>query len=283
MAKKAGTRKAGSTARTRGTTTRKAAPASRARGRKKKTTTRAGGRKKAVRKRPAGRRKPVPRTAARKAVARKTAARKAVKKATARKRAAARKAVARKATRKTTKPAAARKPTPAARKASARPSPGATRRKAPAAGKASPKPAMARPASPVRKPPALDRARRQLLESDDNIPTPPSSLDMDRMASAARTGRREMAEERRQHHESSPVLTAGDVDADWEDAYAVGDEAPGGDNPTPDQDRVDDIGRALGVQYQDNEELKGSDKIAERDKHRWELDPASSDDYQDRD
>ena len=52
------------------------------------------------------------------------------------------------------------------------------------------------------------------------------------------------------------MLTGGDVDADWEDAYAVGDEAPGGDNPTPDQDRVDDIGKALGVEYQDNEELK---------------------------
>ena len=64
---------------------------------------------------------------------------------------------------------------------------------------------------------------------------------------------------------------------------AVGDEAPGGDNPTPDQDVVDDIGKALGVQYEDNEELKGADKIAERDKHRWELDPASSEDYPDRD
>jgi hypothetical protein len=78
-------------------------------------------------------------------------------------------------------------------------------------------------------------------------------------------------------------MTGGDVDADWQDAYAVGDETPGGDNPTPDQDRVDDIGRALGVEYQDNEELKGADKIASRDKHRWELDPASSEDYTDRD
>ena len=56
-----------------------------------------------------------------------------------------------------------------------------------------------------------------------------------------------------------------------------------GDNPTPDQDRVDDIGKALGVDYEDNEELKASDKITERDKHRWELDPASSEDYRDRD
>jgi hypothetical protein len=72
------------------------------------------------------------------------------------------------------------------------------------------------------------------------------------------------------------------VDADWESAYSVGDEAPGGDNPTPDQDIVDDIGRAVGVQYNDNEELKGERKIADRDKHRWELDPASSDDWEDR-
>jgi len=86
-----------------------------------------------------------------------------------------------------------------------------------------------------------------------------------------------------EHNETGPVMTGGDVDASWEDAYAVGDEAPGGDNPTPDQDIVDDIGKALGVQYEDNEELKGADKIAERDKHRWELDPASSDDYKDRD
>jgi hypothetical protein len=41
----------------------------------------------------------------------------------------------------------------------------------------------------------------------------------------------------------------------------VGDEAPGGDSPTPDQDIVDDIGRAVGVEYQDNEELKGDEKI----------------------
>jgi len=115
------------------------------------------------------------------------------------------------------------------------------------------------------------------------VPTPPSSLDLDRRPSAARSGRRELQESRREHNEVSPELTAGDVDADWEDAYSVGDEAPGGDNPTPDQDRVDDIGKALGVQYEDNEELKGPDKISQRDRHRWELDPASSDDYRDRD
>jgi hypothetical protein len=132
--------------------------------------------------------------------------------------------------------------------------------------------------------PGLDRSRRQLREIENGVPTPPSSLDPDRgFASAARTGRQEMQEARREHTETSPVLTGGDVDADWEDAYAVGDEAPGGDNPTPDQDRVDDIGKALGIEYQDNEELRPADKVTDRDKHRWELDPASSEDYPDRD
>jgi Family of unknown function (DUF6335) len=138
-------------------------------------------------------------------------------------------------------------------------------------------------AGSTRRVPGLERARKQLREIEETVPTPPSSLDLDRRPSAARTGRHELAESRREHNEVSPDLTAGDVDADWEDAYSVGDEAPGGDNPTPDQDRVDDIGKALGVQYDDNEELKAADKIAQRDKHRWELDPASSDDYQDRD
>jgi uncharacterized protein DUF6335 len=136
----------------------------------------------------------------------------------------------------------------------------------------------------LRRAPGLERARRQLREVDETVPSPPSSLNPDRrVASAARTGRQELQESLREHNETSPVLTGGDVDADWEDAYSVGDEAPGGDNPTPDQDRVDDIGKALGVEYQDNEPLKASDKVAERDRHRWELDPASSEDYRDRD
>ena len=133
----------------------------------------------------------------------------------------------------------------------------------------------------ARKIPALNRARRTVTEEDLLPPSPPSSLDMDRTASSARSGARELRERIHQHNETSPAITAGDVDADWESAYSVGDEAPGGDNPTPDQDVVDDIGKALGVQYEDNEELKGEKKISDRDKNRWELDPASAEDYGD--
>ena len=143
-----------------------------------------------------------------------------------------------------------------------------------------PKPTGARKTVSGRaKPPGLDRARRTLEET---VPTPPSSLNMRRQGTAARTGRAELAQRLREHGSITPAMTAGDLDADWENAYFSGDEAPGGDNPTPDQDVVDDIGEALGLKYEDNEELKAADKVVERDRHRWELDPASSEDYKDR-
>jgi hypothetical protein len=105
---------------------------------------------------------------------------------------------------------------------------------------------------------------------------------MDRSASAARSGRGELAHKLREHTSTGPAMTAGDVDADWESAETVGDEAPGGDNPTPDQDVVEEIGKALGVEYADDEELEGGEEIVKRDRKRWELDPASSDDFDDR-
>jgi Family of unknown function (DUF6335) len=194
----------------------------------------------------------------------------------ARGKAKARKSAARKSTKATKSPKSGRKPParPSSRVKAKKALKAAPRVRKVAARKAASAPAPARP-----KPPSLERARRQLTEVENNIPTPPSSLNLDRSPSAARPGRQSLREARLQHHETSPELTGGDVDANWEDAYAIGDEAPGGDNPTPDQDRVDDIGKALGVQYDDSEELKSADKISERDRHRWELDPASAEDY----
>lgn len=149
------------------------------------------------------------------------------------------------------------------------------------ARKTAPRAATTRSTFVTRKAPSLDRERR-IVRDDEVVPTPPSSLGLDRTASAARSGRRELHERLVEHTETGPAMTGGDIDADWESAYSVGDEAPGGDNPTPDQDIVDDIGRAVGVQYEDNEELKGEAKISNRDRKRWELDPASSEDYNDR-
>ncbi len=128
--------------------------------------------------------------------------------------------------------------------------------------------------------PRLERERRTLR--DDLVQTPPSSLDMVRHGTAARSGRADIAHQRRMHSGMPESITGGDVDVDVQDAYFTGDEAPGGDNPSPDLEVVDDIGRALGVQYEDAEELKSSDKIIERDRHRWEYDPASAEDYKER-
>ncbi|MPZ16547.1 MAG: hypothetical protein GEV06_01335 [Luteitalea sp.] len=153
---------------------------------------------------------------------------------------------------------------------------------------------MARAARPSRQPPrALGAAsgprpaapRRREANRPAAAPTNdephgiPCSLETEPHASAVRSGRLEMLEHLRDHPESGPVLTGGDVDANWELAYSSGDEAPGGDNQTPDQVQVDDIGRSLGVEYQVDEELEGASKIQARDRHRWELDPASAEDY----
>jgi hypothetical protein len=140
-------------------------------------------------------------------------------------------------------------------------------------------PQLAKRAGAPPKAPRLDRVRRTL---DETVQTPPSSLDLDRRGSAARTGRAGMADSLDDHRGMATAITGGDADVDVEDAYFTGDGAPGGDNPAPDADVVDDIGKALGVQYEDSEELKSSDKIVERDRHRWEMDPASSEDYKDR-
>lgn len=68
------------------------------------------------------------------------------------------------------------------------------------------------------------------------------------------------------------VLRAGDIDTDaLQNAY-VGDETPGGDTPTPDQDLVDEIGRAYGVAEADSGALRTSSELLdERDRRRAEL------------
>ena len=146
-----------------------------------------------------------------------------------------------------------------------RPASRSTPRPASSLASALPKPVTAQPASG--------------LPDDEASPALPSSLDLDQRPSAARSGRAELEVRQREHPETGPGLTAGDVDADWVAAYSVGDEAPGGDNPTQGQADVEEVGRALGVEYADEEELSSTDKIEDRDRHRWELDPASSEDY----
>lgn len=78
---------------------------------------------------------------------------------------------------------------------------------------------------------------------------------------------------------TSPILSGGDVDADWADAEGSGEETVGASVATPEQNVVDELGEAVGVTYEDGEVLRAGEKEEERDEHRWELDPASAEDY----
>jgi len=80
----------------------------------------------------------------------------------------------------------------------------------------------------------------------------------------------------------SPTLTGGDIDANWEQAATVGDEAVGGTAPTPDQDIVDELGAAVGLEMSDRAFLRTNEILEERDDRRWDLDPMSSEDYEER-
>lgn len=81
---------------------------------------------------------------------------------------------------------------------------------------------------------------------------------------------------------ASPVLTGGDIDANYEQAYAVGDEAVGGTVATPDQSIVDELGDAVGLEMADHEWLHTDEILSLRDDRRWELEPKSAEDYEER-
>ena len=80
-------------------------------------------------------------------------------------------------------------------------------------------------------------------------------------------GRDLLARQMREHTSESPKLS---------------EETVGGSNPTPDQDIVSEVGTAVGLPYADDEPLRIGDKEAARDEERWELDPASAEDYAER-
>jgi hypothetical protein len=99
----------------------------------------------------------------------------------------------------------------------------------------------------------------------------------------AASGREELEEELEEHHSLSPDISGGDIDASWQTANVAGEETVGGTVPTPDQDIVDNLGAAAGLIYEDDEPLNSDKKILDRDRHRWELDPASVDDQENED
>jgi len=95
-------------------------------------------------------------------------------------------------------------------------------------------------------------------------------------------GTRRLRDEMKQYTSTSPELSGGDVDAAWEQANTSGVEAVGGSVPTPDQSIVDELGAAVGLEMDDRAFLRTTDILEQRDDQRWELDPTSSEDYEER-
>lgn len=84
-----------------------------------------------------------------------------------------------------------------------------------------------------------------------------------------------LAQRLRNNTAASPRDAGGDLDAAWEDVNDSGSETVAGDNPTPDQSLVEENASAIGVTYEDNEELEFIEKIERRDRDRFELEESS--------
>ena len=109
----------------------------------------------------------------------------------------------------------------------------------------------------------------------DYVPDPEIEQFMEEEIARAPKDPHQLGERLRNHTAASPLDAGGDLDAAWEDVNDSGTETVGGDNPTPDQSDVEENAHAVGVNFEDNEELEFIDKIDRRDRQRYELDPRS--------
>lgn len=119
------------------------------------------------------------------------------------------------------------------------------------------------------------------VESEKFEPSKEVKEEFNDAAQLGSAGHSQLIKKLREHHADSPKLSGGDIDAAWDESD-VGEESVGGGNPTPDQNVVDELGDAMGLNYEENEPLHSTEKLEDRDKHRWELNPASSEGYQER-
>jgi uncharacterized protein DUF6335 len=114
-----------------------------------------------------------------------------------------------------------------------------------------------------------------LSNNPDYIPDPEIEEFMEEEISRAPKDPELLAHRLRNNTAASPKDAGGDLDAVWEDVNDSGSETVAGDNPTPDQSLVEENANAVGISFEDNEELDFLDKIERRDRERFELDPRS--------
>src|SRR5262245_65795813 len=107
--------------------------------------------------------------------------------------------------------------------------------------------------------PAIAERSTRLGVPEEQLQGPPA-----RETTLMRDDRERAAEaHRHEYHDTSPRLTGGDPDADWERADHVGEEAVGGSVATPDQSVVDELGGAFGVPRAPDEAVRTSAEILE--------------------
>ncbi len=92
----------------------------------------------------------------------------------------------------------------------------------------------------------------------------------------APTAPNELKERLEEHNSTSPALSGGDIDAEWEDANDSGAESVGGHNPTPGQSDTEANANAMGVSFEDNQPLDFDDQ--KRGEQRFELEEDSKND-----
>ena len=114
-----------------------------------------------------------------------------------------------------------------------------------------------------------------LANNPNYVPDPEIEQFMEEEISRAPKDSDLLAQRLKNNTSASPSDAGGDLDAAWEDVNDSGSETVGGDNPTPDQSIVEENARAMGVSFEDNEELEFIDKIEKRDRERFELDENS--------
>ena len=114
-----------------------------------------------------------------------------------------------------------------------------------------------------------------LSNNPDYVPNPEIEEFMELEISRAPKDPDLLAHRLRNNTAASPRDAGGDIDADWEDVNDSGSETVAGDNPTPDQSLVEENASAIGVTFEDNEELEFIDKVEKRDRDRCELDENS--------
>jgi hypothetical protein len=114
-----------------------------------------------------------------------------------------------------------------------------------------------------------------LANNPEYVPDPEIEEFMETEISRAPKDPELLAHRLRNNTAASPRDAGGDLDAAWEDVNDSGSETVAGDNPTPDQSLVEENASAMGVSFEDNEELEFIDKIEKRDRDRFELEEGS--------